>query len=74
MAPVATLLGGLVGTIASLVAMIFFDASFAMAAVVYFSTAFCVVCALIASVFLGTREESGFPVQDHQNAALTQHT
>ena len=74
MAPVATLLGGFVGTFAAIIALVFFDASLAMAAAVYFSAAFSLVVTLIACTLVSKRAETGFPVLEHQDAGLAQQT
>ncbi|MGA9253730.1 MAG: hypothetical protein WBV78_12325 [Roseobacter sp.] len=74
MAPVATLLGGLVGTIASIVAMVFFGASFAMAAAIYFCAGLSVTSIFIAGALVVQRNGSAFPVIDRQDAGLTRQT
>lgn len=74
MAPVATLLGGVFGTIAAVVAMIFFGTSFAMATAIYFGAALSVACLLVAGALLTPRDAAAFPMLHDQDAGLTRQT
>jgi len=57
MAIIATLLGGIIGFISFIIAMLFFDASFLSACGVYMIAAFTTTASAIALAMVPTREE-----------------
>ncbi len=74
MAPIATLVGGFFGTLATLVAVAFFGAGFWEAVSVYFTTSLSVVAVLLAGALLQQSGQVVFQAFEAREANLQRET